>query len=164
MSEYNNERDHRDLRSSLIHPQKHLAISRRAPYTTKVTGLLPSLKAKTIPPRPDDSGCPLSARIVSKFSAVVGIGFFFQPSAGFSCVVSIRVCASPPHKRARTDPAAFPSGLLLAHCQQRTKLEVLFIRISHISNLTFQISNLGSRISNVISARGPRPPVGRAGC
>ena len=30
------------------------------------------------------------------------------------CVVSIRVCASPPPKRARTDPAAFPSGLLLA--------------------------------------------------
>ena len=30
------------------------------------------------------------------------------------CVVSIRVCASPPPKRARTGPAAFPSGLLLA--------------------------------------------------
>ena len=70
------ERDRRDHRSSPTHPQIRLAISHRVSYTTKVTGLLPSLKAKTVPPRPDDSGCPLSPHIVSKFSAVVGIGFF----------------------------------------------------------------------------------------
>ena len=39
-----------------------------------MTGSLPSLKAKTIPPHPDDSGCPLSVSIVSKFLIVVGIG------------------------------------------------------------------------------------------
>ena len=71
-SQCNNERDHRDRQSSPTHPQIRLTISRRVPYITKVTGLLPSLKAKTIPPHPDDSGCPLSVRIVPKFSAVVG--------------------------------------------------------------------------------------------
>ena len=49
-----------------------------------MTGLLPSLKAKTIPPHPDDSGCPLSLRIVPKFSAVVGIELFCQPSGAFA--------------------------------------------------------------------------------
>ena len=47
--------------------------------------------------------------------AVLAVGLsFYLWRLSVCCVVSIRVCASPPPKRARTDPAAFPSGLLLA--------------------------------------------------
>ena len=47
--------------------------------------------------------------------AVLAVGLSFHLwRLSVCCVVSIRVCASPPPKRARTDPAAFPSGLLLA--------------------------------------------------